>query len=256
MEERKVSDFAFVSSEWPLDPNKQTLIFIHGAGGSSTMWLNQVDALMVNANTIAIDLPGHGRSSGQGRCKITDYAKSVVEFIDLIKVPKPILIGLSMGGAITLQTILDFSERIAAAVLISTGAKLRVLPVIFETIENNFDEFIKMMGKFSISNIADPKILHQMMDEMAKQDPRVTLKDFRACDSFNVMERLSEINMPTLIITAENDNLTTPKYGKFLEERINGAQRTHIMDAGHIVSLEKPEEVNQAIGEFIKGLES
>jgi pimeloyl-ACP methyl ester carboxylesterase len=54
-----------------------------------------------------------------------------------------------------------------------------------------------------------------------------------------------------LIISAEDDRLTPPKYGLFLERGIPGAVRRHIMDAGHFVPIEKPQEVNAAIAAFL-----
>jgi pimeloyl-ACP methyl ester carboxylesterase len=65
------------------------------------------------------------------------------------------------------------------------------------------------------------------------------------------MNRLAEISVPVLILSAEDDKLTPPKYGQFLESGITNATRTHIMDAGHIAPMEKPREVNQAIIEFL-----
>ena len=64
MEEREAANLAFLTGEWPLHPARPTLIFLHGAGGSSNHWLPQLDALVEVANTIAIDLPGHGRTAG------------------------------------------------------------------------------------------------------------------------------------------------------------------------------------------------
>jgi pimeloyl-ACP methyl ester carboxylesterase len=69
------------------------------------------------------------------------------------------------------------------------------------------------------------------------------------------MERLSSIGVPVLVITSEDDMLTPPKYGEFLAEKIQKAQRVHIMDAGHIVPLEKSVDVNRAITEFLENVD-
>ena len=66
MNEKISGNIAFVAGRWPLDPEKPTLVFIHGSGGSSVLWENQVDLLREYVNTIAIDLPGHGKSSRSG----------------------------------------------------------------------------------------------------------------------------------------------------------------------------------------------
>jgi pimeloyl-ACP methyl ester carboxylesterase len=251
MEKREQSGFGFLAGAWPLDPKKSTLLFIHGSGGSSIMWTKQVEGLKDSANTVAIDLPGHGRSRGPSMDTIPDYTRSVIEFIDLIGAPRPIPVGLSLGGAIAQQLLLDYAEQIPAAVLVSTGARLRVLPAILENVEKNFEMFLKSMGDFAASEKTNPELLLPLHEETAKLEPRVVLGDFRACDAFDVMERLSEIKVPVLVVTAEDDKLTPTKYGIFLEENISDASRVHLLDAGHLAPAEKPEEFNRAIMEFL-----
>ena len=56
----------FAAGRWPLDQDRPTLVFIHGSGGSHALWQGQVDAMLAVANTIAVDLPGHGASRGPG----------------------------------------------------------------------------------------------------------------------------------------------------------------------------------------------
>ncbi len=79
----------------------------------------------------------------------------------------------------------------------------------------------------------------------------MTHGDFRACDHFDVTGRLSKIVLPVLVLTAEDDQLTPPASGEFLAKNIDRAIRVHIMDAGHIAPMEKPEAVNRTIIEFL-----
>ena len=65
------------------------------------------------------------------------------------------------------------------------------------------------------------------------------------------MDLLAEISVPVMVISAQDDKLTPAKYTDLLESAIPNATRTHILDAGHIASMEKPREVNQAIIEFL-----
>jgi len=252
--ERDASGFGFLTGGWPLDSGLATLVFIHGAGGSSEMWRQQVGAFDGAANAVALDLPGHGRSDGPARTDVSAYAAAVVEFVDAIGAPRPVPAGLSMGGAIAQTLLLDHPGRFEAGVLIGTGAKLKVMPAIFETIEKNYAGFVDMIGAFAASPKTDPGLLKSYLEDTAGGDPGVAYGDFKACDAFDVRERLSEISAPTLVITAEDDKLTPPKYGAFLEGKIPGAQRVHIMDAGHISPIEKADEVNRAIVEFVSGL--
>ena len=251
MVRRETNGIAYISSGWPLDEAKPTLIFIHGAGGSHVLWQGQVDGLEGKANAVAIDLPGHGDSKGDGMGTIEDYARAVAEFTRAIKAPKPVPCGLSMGGAITQQLLLDHPDACRAGILIGTGARLRVQPLILKTIEEDFSGYVDSFLTFAASEKTDPERLRPMAEATAQGNPQVALGDFKACDAFDVMERLPSIEVPVLVITSEEDKLTPPKYGIFLEETIKTASRVHIQDAGHLVPAEKPDEVNQVILDFL-----
>jgi len=256
MEVRKTGGIGYIAGRWPLDPNKFTLVFIHGAGGSGSFWQVQVDALADNANTLALDLPGHGRSDGPGKDTIEDYAQLVNEFVNELKIPNPIPCGVSMGGAIAQQLLMDFGRRYSAGILMGTGARMGVAPAIFETIENDFSAFVDMIGTFAVSQKTDSGLVQPFIEELARGNPEIVLGDFRACDRFDSRAGLSSILVPVLIITSEEDKLTPAKYGEFLEKNIQKAQRVHILDAGHIVSMEKPDKVNTLVLEFIDTLGS
>jgi len=76
--------------------------------------------------------------------------------------------------------------------------------------------------------------------------------DFLACDRFDVMDRLGKIHCPTLVLCGEEDRLTPPKYSHLLRDSIADAALTVIPDAGHMVMLEQPQQVNRAIEEFFQ----
>jgi pimeloyl-ACP methyl ester carboxylesterase len=251
MVHRETNGIAFVSAGWPLDGAKPTLICIHGAGGSHVLWQGQADGLGESVNVVALDLPGHGSSQGGGMDSIEAYARAVADFTRVIEAPKPVPCGLSMGGAITQQLLLDHPDVCRAGILIGTGARLRVMPLILKTIEENYSDYIDSFLAFAASEKTDPERLRPIAEATAGTRPEVALGDFKACDAFDVMERLASIEAPVLVITSEEDRLTPPKYGIFLEEKIPQASRVHIRDAGHLAPAEKPGEVNQAILDFL-----
>jgi pimeloyl-ACP methyl ester carboxylesterase len=251
MEEREIGGVGFVAGRWPLDAEKSTIVFIHPSAGTGQFWQSQVKDLAERVNTVALDLPGHGRSGKNGKNTIEDYARAVLEFIAAADIPHPIPCGLSIGSAIVLQLLLDHAKQFQAGILIGTGAKLKVLPMIFEAIEKDYSGLVEMLCKFAASEKTAPEVIQPFRDDLQKCDPRVTLGDFEACNGFDVMERLAEISVPVMVISAQDDKLTPPKYADFIESAIPNTTRAHISDAGHIAPLEKPGEVNQAIIEFL-----
>ncbi len=251
MEEKKIGGMGFIAGNWPLDAKKSTLVFLHGSCGSGHFWQAQLQGLAERANAIAVDLPGHGRSGKDGKDRIEDYARAVVEFIEVADIPAPIPCGLSLGGAIAQQLLLEFPDHFGAGILIGTGAKLKVLPAMFEAIENDYAGFVEMAYKLSLSDKTDPAAVRLFRDDLERCSPSVVYSDFQACNQFNVMDRLKEIAVPVLVISAQDDQLTPPKYADFLESNIPNAARKHILDAGHIAPMEQPRAVNQAIIDFL-----
>jgi pimeloyl-ACP methyl ester carboxylesterase len=251
MQARKTNGIGYLAAQWPLDPDRATIVFIHGAGGTGNFWQAQVEGLADRANTIAIDLPGHGESRGEGKDTIEGYARSVIDFIERIDVPNPIPCGLSMGGAITLQLLLDCPDLLKAGILLGTGARLKVAPVIFETFEKDYSDYLTMICELIASESTDPEIVRRWREETARCNPAVTLGDFHACNRFDVMQRIGSIALPVLVVSAEDDRLTPVKYGEFLKNNIPTASGIHIMDAGHILPMEKPDEFNGAVRKFL-----
>lgn len=249
----KVDGIAFQANRWPPAADRPTVLFLHGSGGSGVLWQHQVDALN-EANTVAVDLPGHGKSDGGGRDRVEDYARDMIAFVEAAALPRPIPCGLSIGGAIALQLLLDAPELFQAGVLCCTGARLRVLPAILETIANDYERFVADLGRFGAAAATDPARLEAIVEATRNCPPAVTLSDFRACDRFDVMDRLGEIFRPVLLVSGDEDRLTPPKYADYLETRIFETERTHIEGAGHLLPLEQPEALNTAIERFLQGL--
>lgn len=256
MIERRKDGIAFLAGHWPLDPGRPTLVFIHGSGQESCFWQAQVDGLTDVANTIAVDLPGHGNSDGDGFRQVSDFARSVMGFIDAVNAPAPIPCGLSLGGAIALHLLIHNGNRLRAGILANTGARLKVLPAIIETIQDNYDRHLTGLINFAVaqSNQADEDICRRVLAS-STAGPVVTANDFRACDAFDVMDRVSAINLPVLVLSAVYDALTPVKYADWMASNIPGARHVTLDGAGHMSPIEQPEAFNQAILRFVESLD-
>lgn len=245
------ADINFTTDTWPIDQNKPSILFIHGAGLSKLIWEKQVSSLSKTANTISIDLPGHGLSKKKALQSIEDYAKCVISFINEIDLKNCFICGLSMGGAIVQWLMINNEDMFKGAILICTGAKLSVTPEIFTAIENDYTSFIQMTQQFAVSSKTDPAKIIPVIKDMELCPKETALSDFKVCNNFNVIDSVSKIKKPVLIITGKDDKLTPEKYGIFLEKKITSAQRVNINEAGHLIPVEKPEELNSSIIRFI-----
>jgi pimeloyl-ACP methyl ester carboxylesterase len=165
-----------------------------------------------------------------------------------------VLIGHSLGSAIVQTVALEKPKNLAALVLIGAGAKLRVHPQLLETIENDFPKAIEVITNWSFHPAAKPDLLQRSRDHMHRNGKKILARDFRACDGFNVMERLKEMQIPTLIICGREDQLTPVKYSEYLKSNLSRAELQIIQNAGHRVMEEQAEQVNHAIQNFAHAL--
>ena len=249
---RKDQGIAYRAGTWPLNPQRPSVVFIHGSGLAKGLWDYQIDALTPQLNTLALDLPGHGESDAPALERVEDCAASVMRLIDTLKLPQPIPCGLSLGGAIALQMLLDYPHALAGGILIGTGARLRVHAAIFEAIANDYHAFTDGAALYGASSKTDPDRIKPLKALAAACPPAVCRQDFQACDRFDVMGRVGEIKLPVLIINGADDPLTPPKYSDYLEQHIANAHRVSVSDAGHLVPVEKPEAVNTGIAAFVR----
>ena len=237
------------------EPSSLPLILIHGAGGSHLHW--PPDIRRLNGFQIAsLDLPGHGKSEGIGRQTITDYVQVVQEFMDAINLPSAIIMGHSMGSAIALQMTLDAPDRVLALVLVASGSRLRVAPSLLDNTssEATFPLAVKTLNAWAFGPDTPERLKELAVKRMRETRPTVLHGDFLACNDFDVDERLAEITSPTLIICGSEDKMTSPKYSKNLHEHIPHSKYVIIDRAGHMVMLEKPRAVVEAVESFIENL--
>lgn len=248
--ETPIGKIAFEITEESTGYRKGSVIFIHGAGGDRWRWQNQLQDHFPGWDLIAIDLPGHGNSEGKSSASIDEYANAVTHFLDKFCACRPcFLAGHSMGGAIVLQTALSHPSLVDGLILIGTGARLRVHPQLLSRLaEGNFDpQALRIAYGPTISS----ELLEQELKRWGEIPVALLLDDFTACDRFDTTARLPELNVPTLIVVGEHDQMTPVKYSQFLHQQISHSVLQVIPAAGHHVMLENPTDTNQAIREFL-----
>jgi pimeloyl-ACP methyl ester carboxylesterase len=233
---------------------ERTLVLIHGSGGDHTTWRPQLEGLASAARIVALDLPGHGASSGEGYDTVAGYAAAVLHFLTALGRGPVVLGGHSLGGAVVQALALDAPQSLRGLVLVGTGARLKVFPEVFDLLAKDYAEAVAFMTEHAWSPSSPAVLKERGRETVLATRPSVTGCDFTACNGFDVMSRLDEIRLPTLVIVGEDDRLTPPKYAEFLARGIAGAELARIPRAGHFVSLEQPAEVNRAIRDFLGGL--
>jgi pimeloyl-ACP methyl ester carboxylesterase len=228
-----------------------SMICVHGAGGTHNHWGYQLRDLSDVAQVYTLDLLGHGRSAPPGRDSIAGYAEVVLAFMDGLGLGRAVLVGHSMGGAIALQVALDAPERVIGLGLVGAGGRMRVAPAILDGLSGDRLATIRTIVEYAYAPDAPERLRRQAEAAYALCDPIVYRGDYLACDAFDVLSRLSEIDCSTAIICGTTDRLTPPKYAEALRDRIRGSTLTLVADAGHMAPIERPAEVSAALRELI-----
>ncbi|MEE9912958.1 MAG: alpha/beta hydrolase [Deltaproteobacteria bacterium] len=232
----------------------QSLVFIHGSGGNSSAWLQQYARLHTSFNIAAVDLPGHGKSGGEGKQDIRDYVLILKDIIQVLNLTRPILIGHSLGAAIALEFAATFPEDLSGLVAAGGGLTMPVNPNIIDGFRKQPEVVLDMMCKFSLAKENRPKFYDAARASLGEANVDVVAGDMLACSKFDITGQLGKIVAPVLAICGEEDKMTPPEFSRRIAESIRVGKLVLIPGAGHMVMMEKPVEFNEAIRDFAAAL--
>lgn len=227
------------------------LVLIHGAGGTHLHWPAELRTLET-ASVYALDLPAHGKSAPPGRTSIDGYADDVMAFVGALGLSSVVLIGHSMGGAIAQTIALRKPSWLEKLVLIGTSSRLPVTDLILDGLLSDFPKTVSFIMRMCWSGPYIQAVRIALAGrEMRRIAPEVVHGDFVACNAFNVGEMLSDIDVPTLVISGSDDKMTPNKVGQSLAKKIPDAQFVTVPKSGHMMALEYPLEVTEIIKNFL-----
>jgi pimeloyl-ACP methyl ester carboxylesterase len=226
------------------------LIFIHGSGGCKESWQYQTQYFK---GSEAIDLPGH--PIGEPCTSIDDYVEWLHGYLNKKGHTELVIAGHSLGGGIALLYGLKYPENVKGLISVGSGARLRVHPMYLDELEKAIAgrDDTQFAADGSLARI-DPALAEIIKRRTEENGPRVKLNDLRACDKFDIMDRLGDIRLPLLAVCGTEDVMTPPKYSHYLADHMKNARAVVIQGGTHFVFAEKPEEVNRAIEDFLKWL--
>ncbi len=232
----------------------QSLVFIHGSGSDHTCWAHQYSKLHKQFNIVAVDLPGHGSSTGTGENDVDQYCFWIKKLLDILRLKNPVLIGHSLGAAMAMKYALRYPQDIAGIVPVGGGIKMPVNPDLLAGLKINPALAIEMICKFSLAKANRPILFDPLKESMSKANVDVLYGDLSACDKLDLTNDLGKINMRAQIICGMEDKMTPVDFSRRIVAGINGAKLCLIEGAGHMVMLEKPAEFNRALSEFASSL--
>jgi 4,5:9,10-diseco-3-hydroxy-5,9,17-trioxoandrosta-1(10),2-diene-4-oate hydrolase len=259
---------------WSGGDKGKNVILIHGIGGSVEIeWLYTFGPLSEHNRVYGLDLPGFGLSDRpQISYFLEGMARSVKDFMDVLKIDRAVIVGVSMGGGVALQFAIQFQDRLDKLVIVDSAGLGRKVSPVFKIL--SIPGIGSLLMKPGLSNsergwkssVYDPSCVKK---DLVENDYKLAvipgfrrsfLKTLRnGCGIRGVRPRvyktildgLGSIKSQTLIIWGKQDPLIPVEHAYIADEKIPGSQ-LHIFDkCGHVPPVEYPEEFVNIVSEFI-----
>lgn len=236
------------------DENKPWVTFVHGAGGSSTIWFKQIRDFKLHFNVLLLDLRGHGNSKPKFKDSFkSDYTfdnitYDIIEVLDHLNIKKSHFVGISLGTIIIRNIAENYPERVDKMILGGAMMKLNVrsrflmkLGVVFKSVIPymllyKFFAFIIMPRK----NHRASRLL--FVNEAKKLYQKEFIRWFKLASEINPLLKLfreKETDVPSLYVMGKQDHLFLPGIKKIAEQQ-SKARLQIIENCGHVVNVEQP----------------
>ncbi len=232
-----------INLHFTVEGSGKPLVFIHGLSDSLLYWELLASNLKNEYQIIRMDLRGHGESElGNDEITIDLYVNDIVNILDNLDVNDINLIGFSLGGIIALDFALKYPDRVSSLVLMSTFAKIEdqftdIYVELKKALNIGFEEFYDMI----LPMVLCPKVIEENHDELeflkqlASQtaNTQAYIKAIDACLDFDVKNRLSEIEIPALILAGKYDEMAPVDIQKDIHANIAGSELIILDDVKH-----------------------
>jgi 3-oxoadipate enol-lactonase len=239
------------------------VVLLHPFPGHHEFWKPLEPALSSRYRLIVPDLRGHGDSGvGDGPASMEKHARDLARLLDAAGVGKAVFVGVSIGGYILFEFWRQFRARVTALVLCDTKAsadsaqaRLNRLKVATDVLEQGTGLFIesmlpKLLGHTTFSTRPDlVDGARRMMRKMSPED--ISLVQRGMAERSDSVADLGTINVPTLIVIGEEDELTPVADGELMRQYIAGSRLKVVPKAGHWAPWGQPDAVGQLLRQFL-----
>jgi 3-oxoadipate enol-lactonase len=234
------------------------LVFSNSLGANLSMWDSQMPELEKEFRVLRCDTRGEGKTAvTTGPYKIDQLAGDVLRLMDHLDIERAHFCGLSMGGMIGMWLSLNAEKRLNKVVLSNTAAKIGKAEAWNARIEN-----VRKGGMIAVSAAVcerwftptfrahSPEIFAAAQRMIETMPPEGYVACCAAVRDFDARERVSQIRVPTLVITGNQDAATPAADGRSLAEKIPGARHVEL-NAAHISNIEASEQFTSELIKFL-----
>jgi pimeloyl-ACP methyl ester carboxylesterase len=237
------------------------LVLIHGGNMDLRMWDDQFELYARDFRVIRYDVRGYGRSSSKNVPH--DGYEDLRALLRHLEIPSAHLVGLSLGGRIAVDFALEHPEMVDSLVLVGPGLsgwrfsreKGSFIFAILEAAQAGDGERaaeLWLESPYMTPAMEIPE-LRARLRELALDNSRIWTEGWKERElAPPAVERLSEIGKPTLLIIGSRDVPDIQQIVGALAESIPGSRKVTIEGSGHLPNMERPEEFNEAVLDFLR----
>jgi pimeloyl-ACP methyl ester carboxylesterase len=249
------------------DENADWVVFVHGAGGSSSIWFKQLRDFRNHFNLLLIDLRGHGKSQhrleewAQEQYSFDKISKEIIEVLNVRKIEAAHFIGISLGTILIRQIGEQFPSRVKSMIMGGAIIRLTLRSKLLVWAGRLSRRFIPFMWIYKLcAFIIMPKQRHKesrilFINEAKKIARKEFMRWFKLTRGLNPLlkfYREKEVTIPTLYVMGEEDYMFLPGVNEVVSSHSN-SWLSVIPDSGHVCNVDQPELFNKVSISFIQG---
>lgn len=241
----------------------ELVVFLHGIGGNRSNWTDQLPVFARHFKAVAWDARGYGDSDDyDGPLAFDDFAHDLGRVLDHFGADKAHLVGLSMGGRISMRFALLYPQRVATLTLVDTDRGFSTLSAEkrAEFVASRRDPLLAgkeprdiadVVARSLMSPAAPPAVLARLVDSIGALHKASYLKSLEATVNQDLVGDLTGITMPTHFVVGAEDRLTPPHLSQAMHRDLPGSALTILAGAGHLSNIEAPQAFNDAVLGFL-----
>jgi pimeloyl-ACP methyl ester carboxylesterase len=243
------------------DATLPTLVFVHGAAQDHSVWALQARYFAHHGrNVFAVDLPGHGRSSGDPQASVEAAAEWLVALLDSLHLPRAGLVGHSLGALVVLEAAGRHPQRAAHIALLGPAAPMPVADVLLDAARANDHLAYELISGWSFSAghqlggnpLPGVWMLGNALRLMERSRPGVLYTDLLACHRYNGgLAAAANVRCPALVILGQRDLMAPAKNAMAMIAALTDHSVMTIPDCGHSLMTEAPDAVLDALRDFL-----
>ncbi|MBT8451428.1 MAG: alpha/beta hydrolase [Deltaproteobacteria bacterium] len=230
-----------------------SLVCVHGSADNHHVYDRLLDA-MPGRDRYAINLPGRAGTDGPALGTAAEMEAFLSRFVESELDGNYLVVGHSLGGAVAIEHALSSrSAGLVGIVLLATGARLRVHPMILQLFEQvaKSGAAIPPLPPGLYQQGTDPELVEEASKHRELTPIETAGTDWRAANSFDRMQDLPKIRVPALIVAGTQDALTPAKYAHYLAAEIPNSDLHILGGAGHMLVMERAAELAELLSQRV-----